>query len=447
MKRRGFATFMVLWAVVLVAIVLGAIQVYALRQSVDARRQVARVRALWAARAGVEAQVAALTAATLSPDAQSPLTVQSDLEAAASGELQLARYDIQHEVPTGRLPGPADAHAKININTATREDLLLLPDMDESIADAILDWIDRDDDTREFGAESGQYLGMRYPYLPRNAPFRSIQELELVVGVRPEFVRGEDWNLNGVLDPNEDDGDASWPPDNADGKLDAGWSGWLTAESEYGPGWALSGQPRLDLTSANETDLQNRLGVDASQAQAILQAVQVNSQLTLKDFIGTSLGDLAVGATGGASATLLSGQSAVADLTRDQLKALLDEAWIGDPGAPDDPAKVNTGKININTIDEDTLQYVSRLSTAQIDALIVERQSRQGGFASLTDLLDVPSISQQTLAELYDVFDVRSNTFVVSSRGIDTGTGLQVDVVATISRVRLPVEIRRLTVR
>ncbi len=438
---------MVLWAVVLVAIVLGAIQVYALRQSVDARRQVARVRALWAARAGVEAQVAALTAATLSPDAQSPLTVQSDLEAAASGELQLARYDIQHEVPTGRLPGPADAHAKININTATREDLLLLPDMDESIADAILDWIDSDDDTREFGAESGQYLGMRYPYLPRNAPFRSIQELELVVGVRPEFVRGEDWNLNGVLDPNEDDGDASWPPDNADGKLDAGWSGWLTAESESGPGWALSGQPRLDLTSANETDLQNRLGVDASQAQAILQAVQVNSELTLKDFIGTSLGDLAVGATGGASATLLSGQSAVADLTRDQLKALLDEAWIGDPGAPDDPAKVNTGKININTIDEDTLQYVSRLSTAQIDALIVERQSRQGGFASLTDLLDVPSISQQTLAELYDVFDVRSNTFVVSSRGIDTGTGLQVEVVATISRVRLPVEIRRLTVR
>ena len=438
---------MVLWAVVLVAIVLGAIQVYALRQSVDARRQVARVRAIWAARAGVEAQVAALTAATLSPDAQSPLTVQSDLEAAASGELQLARYDIQHEVPTGRLPGPADAHAKININTATREDLLLLPDMDESIADAILDWIDSDDDTREFGAESGQYLGMRYPYLPRNAPFRFIQELELVVGVRPEFVRGEDWNLNGVLDPNEDDGDASWPPDNADGKLDAGWSGWLTAESESGPGWALSGQPRLDLTSANETDLQNRLGVDASQAQAILQAVQVNSELTLKDFISTSLGDLAVGATGGASATLLSGQSAVADLTRDQLKALLDEAWIGDPGAPDDPAKVNTGKININTIDEDTLQYVSRLSTAQIDALIVERQSRQGGFASLTDLLDVPSISQQTLAELYDVFDVRSNTFVVSSRGIDTGTGLQVEVVATISRVRLPVEIRRLTVR
>ncbi|HPO92373.1 MAG TPA: type II secretion system protein GspK, partial [Phycisphaerales bacterium] len=308
---------MVLWAVVLVAIVLGAIQVYALRQSVDARRQVARVRALWAARAGVEAQVAALTAATLSPDAQSPLTVQSDLEAAASGELQLARYDIQHEVPTGRLPGPADAHAKININTATREDLLLLPDMDESIADAILDWIDRDDDTREFGAESGQYLGMRYPYLPRNAPFRSIQELELVVGVRPEFVRGEDWNLNGVLDPNEDDGDASWPPDNADGKLDAGWSGWLTAESESGPGWALSGQPRLDLTSANETDLQNRLGVDASQAQAILQAVQVNTELTLKDFIATSLGDLAVGATGGASATLLSGQSAVPDLTRD----------------------------------------------------------------------------------------------------------------------------------
>ena len=38
---------------------------------------------------------------------------------------------------------------------------------------------------------------------------------------RPEFVRGEDWNLNGRLDPNEDDGDISYPPDNSDGKLDA----------------------------------------------------------------------------------------------------------------------------------------------------------------------------------------------------------------------------------
>lgn len=97
---------------------------------------------------------------------------------------------------------------------------------------------------------------------------RSLAELELIPGVTPEMVRGEDWNLNGRLDPDEDDGDASWPPDNSDGELDAGWSGIVTASSRDG-GLAVSGQARLDLASATSEEMAERIRVAADQADVI----------------------------------------------------------------------------------------------------------------------------------------------------------------------------------
>ena len=39
----------------------------------------------------------------------------------------------------------------------------------------------------------------------RNA--RSVREVLLVNGATPELLYGEDWNLNGRLDPNENDGE------------------------------------------------------------------------------------------------------------------------------------------------------------------------------------------------------------------------------------------------
>jgi len=43
-----------------------------------------------------------------------------------------------------------------------------------------------------------------------------------------EILYGEDTNLNGVLDPNENDGDVSLPTDNRDGRLDAGLLEYVT---------------------------------------------------------------------------------------------------------------------------------------------------------------------------------------------------------------------------
>lgn len=434
----SFTTFVVLWTIAIAAVVLAALQSAAWRGAASGREAVARTRAKWAARAGIEAQIAALTFATLTPDGTSAFAIRQELAAVAFGTLGDSTYAVQHETRTGVQDGAADAHAKLNINTISRDSMLLLPDMDESIADSILDWIDGDDDPNDLGAEIGQYLSLKYAYVPRNAPFRSIEELELVSGVRPEYVRGEDWNLNGLLDPNENDGTLSWPPDNADGKLDGGWSALLTCVSEAG-GLAASGLTRLDLTIASVEDIQSRItGIDSQQAQALSDASQ--SVTSLADFIRRPLRDLVP-----QGATLLSGRAltTLQNLTNEQIALVLDECTIGDPAA----GTPRTGKLNINTCDDELIEYIAEITPGVADSIILERNARSGGFSNLMDLLSVPAVTNEILAGLYDFIDVRSNVYIATSRGQDSGTGLEVEMVATIDRSTFPVMIKEIRIR
>ena len=134
--------------------------------------------------------------------------------------------------------GLIDESGKLNINTiltlrGVRDDeekarliFSYLPYGSPELADAILDFIDEDDEPREFGAESEMYES--YGYSAKNGPLDTLDELLLVQGITPELLFGEDANRNGLLDPNENDGEATLPFDNGDGRLDRGWSAYLT---------------------------------------------------------------------------------------------------------------------------------------------------------------------------------------------------------------------------
>ncbi len=87
---------------------------------------------------------------------------------------------------------------------AAREALLNLPNMDESTADAILDWIDPDDSVRDLGAESEYYQGLQPPRRPRNGLPPSLEELLLVKGVTREKLFGVDLNANFAVDSSEE---------------------------------------------------------------------------------------------------------------------------------------------------------------------------------------------------------------------------------------------------
>jgi len=98
-----------------------------------------------------------------------------------------------------------DEASKLNLNTTSAEALQNLPRMTTEFAAAIKDWRDTDSDVTASGAEADSYSRLRPPYKCKNAPFETVDELRLVFGAQMDMLYGEDNNLNGVLDPNEND--------------------------------------------------------------------------------------------------------------------------------------------------------------------------------------------------------------------------------------------------
>jgi hypothetical protein len=436
-RPRAFATLLVIWVVAIAGVVIASMNSASYRQAALGRESVARTRAYWAARAGVEAAIARLEYDTQNPDTSDAFAALDEMAAVADGRLLGSLYHVGTTENGRDLPGPIDAHSKININLMSRQALLTLDFMTEDVADAIIDWIDGDDDTSPLGAEVGYYQSLRSPYEPRNGFIRSYQELEMVAGVLPEFVRGEDWNLNGILDPEEDDGSASFPPDNRDGKLDAGWSGYITCSS-VDDVLSATGQPRLDLTTASESDLIARTHVDQDQARTILDYIAEYQNATLADFITGNLSSLLRRIP---SAAGQQGRRAGSPLTDDQLRLLLDECAIGAP----DPGKKLPGKLNINTCAAKTLEYLPEIDPNTADAIILERAGRPQGFTSIVDLLG--TVNRRQLAAIYPYITVRSNVYIVTSRGRDAKTGVEVEISATLDRSSLPVIVSELLVR
>lgn len=62
---------------------------------------------------------------------------------------------------------------------------------DQLPIDAILDWLDADDQPRPFGFENDYYQSLETPYECKNGPMDSLEELLLIPGVTPELFFGE----------------------------------------------------------------------------------------------------------------------------------------------------------------------------------------------------------------------------------------------------------------
>lgn len=82
-------------------------------------------------------------------------------------------------------------------------------------------------------------------------PLASLEDLLRVPGFTWPLLFGEDANRNGRLDPNEDDGDENFPPDNKDGRLDHGMAQYFTVAA-YDPERTSAGKLKVDLNNPAE---------------------------------------------------------------------------------------------------------------------------------------------------------------------------------------------------
>src|SRR5262245_26253902 len=149
--------------------------------------------------------------------------------------------------------GALDECGKINLNNLLRIDssgtlavqILTNLGIPEDTANAILDWIDADDTPRPNGAESDTYSTMNPPYMARNGPLQSMEELLFVQGVTPDLLFGNDLDRTGGLNT-------------GGAQRDLGWSAYLTVYSRE-QNIDSDGNPRTYINDANTTNLYQTL--------------------------------------------------------------------------------------------------------------------------------------------------------------------------------------------
>jgi DNA uptake protein ComE-like DNA-binding protein len=489
-RARGSVVVVVVWSVAIAAVMVAATQIVSYRQAVVGRESLARVEARWAARAGLEQMIALMEFNATTPTPDDPLALVRDMEAMAIGEVATGTWSISHFNDGVEWAGPRDEGAKLNVNVATRAQLANIPGMSPDVVDAIVDWRDTNDNVEGLGAESDYYTNRSMGYRPRNGPFRSIAELELVAGCWPKYVRGEDWNLNGRLDPNEDDGPRSFPDDKPDGRLDAGWSQYLTALSRQSP-MSLSGNEKFRLGAADPDTLMKAAGVDDAQAKALIAWAGQGSNRP-EMLLATPLSQLASGqqgqgsnarggtgnarggggggsagnaslgtgadsggarsggssrsggagqqatsgrSSGGRGASGTDGRAAVRDLDAPQLRAILREA------SNDSFAQRVPGRININTAPVALLKEVMQIDPRVADAIVARRNSSPRGIASIADLQGMSGLTPALLTQIAQQFDVTSSVYTVTSRGRSASTGAEVEIEAIVDRSTNPATI------
>lgn len=291
--------------------------------------------------------------------------------------------------------GLVDEASKLNLNTATAEMLQSLPGMTAEFAAAIVDWRDSDSEPGPGGAEDEIYLRLTPAYRCKNAPFESVEELRLVYGADLRYLFGEDANLNGVLDPNENDGDASPPDDDRDGQLDAGLLEYVTVHSAE-PGTRADGSARINVNSTNQQTLagllQQYFGTD--RANAILR------QLGTPGGGGGGGGGPGGGGPGGGT-----------NATAQTFTSLL-HFYIRSGMTPDEFAQVEgeltastnatvTGLVNVNTASEAVLACIPGIGFENAGALVAYRQMQSGQLATLAWVTEVLEEADALLAGPY----------------------------------------------
>jgi DNA uptake protein ComE-like DNA-binding protein len=160
--------------------------------------------------------------------------------------------------------GIGDEAAKINVNTVEESTLGAVPGINADLVAAIL-------------------------ALKKQEELHDLNALLLLETVDFLVLYGEDQNGNGLLDPNEDDGEQSWPPDNADGSLDEGLAEYLTTWSAA-RNVTADGKKRVDVNSASAEDIVKSVsGISSQEADSIVAHRDRSKFATIADLLDVEL--------------------------------------------------------------------------------------------------------------------------------------------------------------
>jgi general secretion pathway protein K len=419
--KKGLVLVTVLWVVVVLTIIVA---VLGRKSRLDTKVCFARIEGLrckWACRAGIETAIGVLNEDTRESDSLTDLWSDNDEDFNDIG-LEKCLFSVR----------VIDEASKLNVNTATKGQLLELPEMLEEIADAIIDWRDKDDTPSEAGVEGGYYENLQFGYMARNGPFRTIRELLLVKDVAEELFYGEDTNFNDQLDYNERDGDESPPADDGDSELDLGWIAYLTCYS-YDNNKDASGNKRVDINKANERELERSLGIRRSQAKWIVEERSNDGYESIGDLISNKSPKVAR-------------KSSKKDSDEAEPLDLQTFYQIADKITVSDEEKV-PGRVNINTAPEAVLAaLMGGGDTADqiAEDIIAYREGLMYGMESIAEVMQMGSMNINTFKKIANFITTRSDVFTIGCVATADRNGLSgatLETEAVVDRSSTPCKI------
>lgn len=452
MRRRASVLVAVLWCVALLSVIVIGV-LYSTRLSLGATKNFEdKVQAHYLALAGVE-KAKALIFQEADARKKELRNHSGELYTGAESlrdvDFGRGRYRIvrQPSREEGRelVYGISDEESRLNINTVGAQELIKVQDIRPEVAAAIVDWKDGDNSTLPGGAERDYYASLKPPYAPRNKDIQTMRELLLVQGVTPELLLGEDANGNGLLDPEENDGDENAPPDNSNSLLEGGWSGLFTVHSAVANRNA-AGYPRVNVQTASEAELTGVRGITTEIAKAIVSYRARQRLENIADLL--EVAQIAPERpqqnqrAGGPNQAPQQQQGAPNEnrqnagpvqtvgpklISEDLFQDICDDLTV-------DNASTIKGAININTASAEVLSCLNGM-TEELAREVVRRRESDGYFQSIAGLLKVQGMTREIFKQLSPRLTARSETFRIVSEGRVTSTGARerIEVIVRLS--------------
>jgi len=175
--QRGVAMILVIWVIALMAVLLGSFALIARTENLQSRHMFDTTAARYAAEAGLERAIFELR--------------RPDPAQRWAGDGRPYEFQFDNALVHVEL---TDESGKIDINSAG-DDILqqlfisqgMALDQAAQLSDAIQDWRDPDDIARPHGAEQSEYKSAGLSYVPRNAPYQTVSEVQQVLGMNYEI--------------------------------------------------------------------------------------------------------------------------------------------------------------------------------------------------------------------------------------------------------------------
>ncbi len=335
------------------------------------------------------------------------------------GEFTIFRRGRQDE-GGGILYGVSDEESRLDINVASSNELMQLPNMTPDVMASIVDWRSSTNVVLPGGAEASYYESLQPPYEPRNSAYETVRELLMVKGVTPELLLGEDAHQDGFVPTTAIVGNDFPDTGNHACDVDAGWAGIVTVDS-YDNNVSAAGQNRVNIQNADQNALIAVPGIAPDIAQAIIAYRSQHPFQSIADLLDvTAPQPTDQGSSQGGSNQNggNSGQSSGSPVISDDL--LMDIA----DGLTATRSRSESGLININTASLDVLACLPGVDRQLAQQIISYRQS-SGFFSNVAWLLKVPGMTHDIFKQVAPLVTARAETYRILCEGQVNSTGVR----------------------